>query len=380
MTDISPKLYQKILQDFDELVSADKTLASLAENMTDYRKAALYAQRLGEHLSTVLQKNLTAGVLPDEKLYYNIANATVLPMLENNRDLVNLIAKQAQEALNESAGIGIKAITPAPKNKRIDGIIDKLSNADNIDDVAWVMGEPIINTTQSFVDDNIEANTNFHLASGLSPIIKRITSGDCCEWCAKRAGTYDYSADMEHDVFQRHDRCRCMVLYDPKDGRSYQNTHKQSEWYGSLDESELERRKKYGLSDNITNAEIERRKTVGIKQDNSKKYPVNPVTGERYIDHDIIITSQQFGKKAGKHAIDYGLDPSDKTSREWLMNYIKDITKNADERAFGEWRYQEYPVVFHIKAEDVVVESKDGKFITLLKGGVNNERVKNARK
>lgn len=41
---------------------------------------------------------------------------------------------------------------------------------------------------------------------------------------------------------------------------------------------------------------------------------------------------------------------------------------------------QEYPVLFHVKGDDVVVESFSGEFVTILKGGVTNARVKNARK
>ncbi len=59
---------------------------------------------------------------------------------------------------------------------------------------------------------------------------------------------------------------------------------------------------------------------------------------------------------------------------------INRIVSDAEERRYGDWRGQEYPVVFHIKGDDVVVESKDGEFITILKGGVSNARVKNPGK
>ena len=34
----------------------------------------------------------------------------------------------------------------------------------------------------------------------------------------------------------------------------------------------------------------------------------------------------------------------------------------------------------YVKGDDVVVESSSGEFVTILKGGVTNARVKNARK
>ena len=36
--------------------------------------------------------------------------------------------------------------------------------------------------------------------------------------------------------------------------------------------------------------------------------------------------------------------------------------------------------VTNVKGDDIVVESSSGEFVTILKGGVTNARVKNARK
>lgn len=51
---------------------------------------------------------------------------------------------------------------------------------------------------------------------------------------------------------------------------------------------------------------------------------------------------------------------------------LSDTAANADERVYGEWRDQEWPVLFHIKGEDVVLEGKDGTFISILRGGASN--------
>jgi hypothetical protein len=88
---------------------------------------------------------------------------------------------------------------------------------------------------------------------------------------------------------------------------------------------------------------------------------------------------KQFGTKVGKHAMDYGLDPSKAEDREIFHNIINDIMANADEIRIGYWRGQPEDVIFHIKGEDVVITDQNNEFITLMKGGVNNVRVKNAR-
>ena len=62
-----------------------------------------------------------------------------------------------------------------------------------------------------------------------------------------------------------------------------------------------------------------------------------------------------------------------------MHEIIDDIIENHSEIRSGSWRGQEKEVDFYIKNADVVVCSKEKEFITILKGGVNNARVKNAR-
>lgn len=108
--------------------------------------------------------------------------------------------------------------------------------------------------------------------------------------------------------------------------------------------------------------------------------PLNPVTKERYQPHLLKMTDTQFGKKVGKHASDFGMDPSSAEAREQMKQIIYTIVNDADERFYGEWRGQEYPVLFHVKGNDVVIENSSGEFVTILKGGTTNARVENARK
>ena len=66
---------------------------------------------------------------------------------------------------------------------------------------------------------------NFQGRSGLTPKIFRKAERKCCDWCAQLAGEYDYP-DVPDEVYQRHERCRCTVEYDPADGkRKRQNVH-----------------------------------------------------------------------------------------------------------------------------------------------------------
>lgn len=93
----------------------------------------------------------------------------------------------------------------------------------------------------------------------------------------------------------------------------------------------------------------------------------------------IIKTDKQFGKKIGKHAQDYGLNPSDSKDREKMRTIIDNILLEPDETASGTWRGQTGAVDFYIKGKDVVIVNGT-RFVTILKNGVDNARVKDARK
>ena len=91
------------------------------------------------------------------------------------------------------------------------------------------------------------------------------------------------------------------------------------------------------------------------------------------------LSRQQLGKKIGKHAVDYGLDPSKAKDRKKLRRIIEEIYSKPDIVKIGEWRGQLNEVFFYIRGEDVVITTQNGIFISILKGGINNARIKNAR-
>ncbi len=94
----------------------------------------------------------------------------------------------------------------------------------------------------------------------------------------------------------------------------------------------------------------------------------------------IIKNNKQFGKKVGKHASDWGLDASSPDDRRKMEQIIDDIYYHHDVPVkIGEWRGQTEDVLFYIKGQDVVITKQNGEFVTILKGGKSNGRIKNAR-
>lgn len=222
MEDIAPALYEAIQADFDALVADDETIAAILKKIESgtatHAETQQYAIRIGEHAAQALKRNLTEGLLPDGRLYYNIAERTIRPALEHNLELVNAVASQVQAALNEAAGIGIKPISATLDDDRIHRIVSGAADTPTISAMHNWLGEAVVNTTQSFADEFIRANAEFHYESGLSPKIVRTSTGKCCDWCNSLAGTYDYEDARENGVFRRHDYCRCVVDFYTKKG------------------------------------------------------------------------------------------------------------------------------------------------------------------
>ena len=89
------------------------------------------------------------------------------------------------------------------------------------------------------------------------------------------------------------------------------------------------------------------------------------------------ISEKQLGRKIGRHAAAFGLDPANPAHRAQLRHLIEAIRTSPDKVVEGIFRGQG-AVQFFIKGEDVVVTTPTDDFVTILKGGINNPSVQRA--
>ncbi len=282
MEDIAPNLLKNLQADFEKRFQENDKVkglyAKIRNETATYKEAHEFAIEAGEILSGVFRDNLSSAVLPDGKMYYNIAERILRPPLKNNYKLVSDVTVDVQNILNKEAGIGIKAIRPQINEDRVAGIIDIVSGKDNFDDIAYMLTGAVENFTLAVVDEAVRVNADFQNKSGLSPKIRRIATGKCCDWCSKLAGVYDYEtvSGSGNAVFRRHKNCKCLVAFETRDGK-IQNVHTKRR----VDENEIEK--------------IEKRKQIGLKkeiraEDVTKQYfnGATPGKGKFLIDEGYV--------------------------------------------------------------------------------------------
>ena len=219
--DVSEELLKKINKTFTLSYQNSKKIKELLEAIknrdSDFLKAWDYAEEVGRILADAYMKNLSSDVLPDGKMYYDIASAILNPTLENNYGLISSYVCDSMEVLNKNAGINVKARKPSYSINKTLRLIKKVSDADYFDDVKKYLNEPVITNALSIVDDGARVNADLHYNLGYNPVIKRTASFGCCKWCRGLEGIVEYDPRMDRDIFRRHAYCRCKVIYDPGD-------------------------------------------------------------------------------------------------------------------------------------------------------------------
>ena len=229
MDDISIGLLKGIKKSFSSGVEDSKTINDLLKKLddkkADYEDAQKYAIEVGELLSKSFEENIDSASLPNGKMYYNIAKKIVDPELKEGFEKVSDYSTKVQKILNEDAKIGLKVQKPVYNQARSNGIVRRLADAESYDDVSWILKDPVVNFHQSVVDDTIRVNAEAHYKVGMHPKITRKVAGKACDWCMNLAGTYEYPDDVPDEVYHRHRDCRCIVTYDPGNGKTVQDVH-----------------------------------------------------------------------------------------------------------------------------------------------------------
>lgn len=305
--DIVPGLLELIENEFDsEVLNSEEikgAIKQLKAKRATYKEANDFAVELGVILAGVLGRNITAETLPNGKMYFNIADRIIDPTMGKNYELIAGYAADVQTQLNYNAGLRIKGQKAELNQSRIDGIIERLSQEEDFNEIKWILDEPIKNFSQSIVDDTIKTNAEFHAKAGLRPKIIRRSTGDCCDWCEEIVGVYEYP-DVPEDVYRRHRFCRCTVDYYPGDGKR-QNVHTKA-WIDPGKDAKIKVRKKIGLEEKPTpnsyvvqNAIKSKEVKDGINPEKQSKHLQGYSDGKSFIHGDLSTAKNLYNELKG---------------------------------------------------------------------------------
>lgn len=262
--DVLPGILQEVQErferDFGKSEVVRNAFATLKAKKATYKTANEFAIGIGDILSKALGTSLSADKLPDGKMYYNIAQRLLTDVLGRNHELVSGYARDVQKNLNDEAKIGLKVQVPELNLDRIAGIVNRFSSEENFEDVSWLLGEPIVNFTQSIIDDTIRKNAEFHAKTGLVPTISRHSTRRCCKWCDSLVGNYIYGEEPAN-FYRRHQHCTCVIDYHPKNGK-VQNSWTKKIRNESSDELEKRKRMNIDVRDNNRKTDIQEYKKI----------------------------------------------------------------------------------------------------------------------
>lgn len=125
--DIVPDLYKEIQSEFEQNIAGSSLIRSFqGGNKHDAREVSLYAAEVGRCASRALSSCLTEERLPGGKLYWNIANRTIYPLLREAYRMVMEAAEAMQGQQDEALGIRVTPVRPEFPEERVDGLIAKL--------------------------------------------------------------------------------------------------------------------------------------------------------------------------------------------------------------------------------------------------------------
>lgn len=257
------------------------------------------------------------------------------------------------KVINQSAGVGIKAVKPELNTDKVDGIVNIVSGKANFDDIKYMLIDPVINFSQCIVDDTVQANAKQHYKAGLNPKIKRTTTGKCCKWCSDVAGTLDYEeAKKTKDIFRRHKCCRCLVEYLPGDGWK-QDVHTKA-WSREVKSGIIQKRQYAGLK-------VEDSITKQIREEVIPKQKIDNVVEHQDI-HRKGTSLYEKRKRQLEEKGQYG--PSYVTISDDEIIYL--VAKYSGTGIIRydnkeEWNHQE-TIITNDKVIGIVVDNRNGNF------------------
>lgn len=220
MEDIAPELYNEIEKKFTAAVQSDSRIKNVVNKLKSGRgtQADMRAvsERLGKHASDAMKEVLVVDRLPDGKLYWNIAERTIKPVLEQVHQTVNTLATLEQRTVDLKHHVNVAVKMGRDPAEHIRTVMGFATNSVSQEELSNALGEPVRTTALDFLDDFQNVNAEERANVGVRQMVIREYDGvglrsGACNWCLERAGTWDYQDAKDNGVFERHPGCGCTI-------------------------------------------------------------------------------------------------------------------------------------------------------------------------
>lgn len=217
--DIVPEMLQQIQDSFDRLVKQDRVLSALREKVASgrgtYLDAHKYALLLSNHCSRAILQYVTPDNLPNERLYYNIAQRILTPQMTSTHRMINSVCRDVQTAINKGLGMDLNPLDVELDTERINNLAGYVADLETLDMARTAIDECVENYNLHVVDESIKRVAEFQGASGIKAVVRRTAEGGSpCDTCKQLQGTYEYKDIIGNDeIWMRHRHCKCVLEY-----------------------------------------------------------------------------------------------------------------------------------------------------------------------
>lgn len=259
---ILQSLAKAILDTYHAGIIGSERLADIARRIeagtANYAEVYEAAREHGRLLNKSLIAHLP-GALTDGRIAEETADVAIKPAIISGAEEVSRVAAEIQCSLNMDAGLGIDFIDPPVNRDQINGIIAGLCESATYESGEAMFLDRVENFLEGHVDDCVRENAKFQYDAGLGPKVERQAMANCCTWCARLQGTYDYASvsDTGNDVFRRHRNCHCQILFNPDSSKRRQNVHSKT-WTdeGKADRIAMSKRQDTSMGRQIASPDI----------------------------------------------------------------------------------------------------------------------------
>lgn len=239
--DIGQELYDKIATDFKSGVNLNvgiqKVMRKVVKGKATQADMAKLSTMMGKEASKAMKRHLVLANMPNQTMYWNVAESTIQPLLVTAWENVNYYARLQQMVTDKADNISVKVVSGVSPVDRAKQVMEMAVNSFTQTELDNALTDPTITTVRKFYDDFQRENAHLRNELGLETTVVRVYDGvglkggkEPCEWCISREGVYSYEDAVANGVFERHPGCGCTIEYHTSKGVDVQTDWTTNTW------------------------------------------------------------------------------------------------------------------------------------------------------